>query len=61
MENGLQNGLKCILRDIDFKKYPGVVPKTPFNKRGGSIQYPSTAPFKPSARPPTPGKSQFKN
>ena len=31
---GLQNGLKCILRDIDFKKYPGVVPQTPFNKKG---------------------------
>ena len=21
MENGLQNGLKCILRDIDFKAF----------------------------------------
>ena len=29
MEKGLQNGLKCILRDIDFKKFPGGAPPDP--------------------------------
>ena len=28
-KNGLQNGLKCILRDIDFKKKSGGGPLTP--------------------------------
>ena len=29
MEKGLQNSLKCILRDIDFKKFPGGAPPDP--------------------------------
>ena len=29
MEKGLQNGLKCILRDIDFKKFTGGAPPYP--------------------------------
>ena len=33
-KNGLQNGLKCILRDIDFKQKSGEVHRTPSNERG---------------------------
>ena len=28
-EKGLQSGLKCILRDKDFKKFPGEIPRPP--------------------------------
>ena len=33
-KKGLQKGLKCILRDIDFKKIPRELPRTPSNERG---------------------------
>ena len=32
MKNGLQNGLKCVLRYIDFTKFSGGGPP---NERGG--------------------------
>ena len=35
MKKGLPNGLKCILRDIDFKKFAGEHHRTPSNKGGG--------------------------
>ena len=35
MENGLQNGLKCFLRDKDLKKIHGRFFGSPSNERGG--------------------------
>ena len=62
MEKGLQNGLQCILRDIDFKQKSGEVHPTPSNERG--CKTPShtlsphlvacAAPFKPLDFSPPP-------
>ena len=36
MENGLQNGLKCILRDVDFKKKFWGTPDPPPTRKGST-------------------------
>ena len=63
MENGLQNDLKCILRDIDFHFFPGEVqpPLSYSFPTCGLRQSVQNFGFQLSATPPLPPPSPAHN